>query len=635
MPALQFLADTEMQKLQPFFPSLVPIQSLNLRAALFRCLNELKKSGDLGKEVIIRKSMFDDCKGEKLQELLLSFSTIVLRKVLATGQAGNASIAGRLALAKTVTSKEHGSLLPLAIAHRASLTALLRKKRELRERCVGFGHTLKLKELELDHRFEAVVATQNLLDQHAIPDHTVSRVSALFERNWQGNGQMVSVIEQGEEQGLDDALLDKPFEATWSEVSQGKHRDENGTSRHGLLEDLSRRVAEQQSRLGQWKDFREAMQRDIQTPAVSKKQELGLTRNTSDSQDMQKCKDRDFVFSPRKSPRKSGWKIDQGAITMSPTPSELGGPKEQNTSSKTSIPQPTPVLDGSSMESPPEAQARLSVGATITHDASLDDSDDSGFSEVLGEHLHYTDSQDNLIPVSILEASSPSIRSKRLLTHDSDDPLFNVPRIGAHGPSVTSSRPHATIEDGILNSKGNDQTPLALSPNCELDAERGPRDEDEILAEQIISMTINAAPTPAKPKQSLAERTRQSMAFAGPSGFQGLTAREASPPSSPSIAASNETRFTNNSTGSTLLERTRQSISMLPPKAQASRKSMLNRRESKIYPTNQFETPKKQLAVVEEATPPEVLFSPGAGYDSVFKSRPRIAVSPTPSPMLS
>ena len=56
------------------------------------------------------------------------------------------------------------------------------------------------------------------------------------------------------------------------------------------------------------------------------------------------------------------------------------------------------------------------------------------------------------------------------------------------------------------------------------------------------------------------------------------------------------------------------------------------RRTSKIYPTNQFETPRRQT-IAQRLTPPEELFSPGAGYDSVFKSRPKIAFSPATSPV--
>jgi hypothetical protein len=62
----------------------------------------------------------------------------------------------------------------------------------------------------------------------------------------------------------------------------------------------------------------------------------------------------------------------------------------------------------------------------------------------------------------------------------------------------------------------------------------------------------------------------------------------------------------------------------------------------KIFPINQFETPgKPRMAMTEEetkrwrdrnATPTEKLFSQDAEYASVFKSRPRIKMSPNPSP---
>ena len=62
-----------LQKLQPFFPPLEPLQSLNLRAALYRSLNELKKNGVLGRESVLRKTMLDECKGDKFYEILVMF----------------------------------------------------------------------------------------------------------------------------------------------------------------------------------------------------------------------------------------------------------------------------------------------------------------------------------------------------------------------------------------------------------------------------------------------------------------------------------------------------------------------------------------------------------------------------------
>lgn len=578
--------------------------------------------------------MFDNCKGEKLQELLVSFSTIVLRKNLATGQAGKTSIAGRLALAKRVTSKDCESFLPLAVAHRASLTALLSRKRELKDNYDGFGRTLKSKELELDQRFETVVSTQDFLDQHVIPDHTVSRVSALFEKNWHSDDRMVDVIAQGEEQGLGDSSLDKPFEETWSEVASGRYGEQNGTCRHGLLQDLENRVAEQQARLSQWKEFREAMKRDTKPRVAPNKQDLGLTRITSNDQNLQKRKDRDFVFSPRKSPRKSGWEIEHQADEVSPTPSKPAAADKEEAYSRSLMRQPDSVVNNSPMGKVHESQAQLPVGTMPAHDASLDYSDESGFSEISRGIWHHVEPSDHAVQLSILGASSPSIRPKKSSAQENNDHVLDPVRNTSNGTSATRSKTDRDPADHRDSDTGDD-SPVGLpaygKPEVKIDSK--PRDEDDILTEQIISMTINAAPTPAKPKLSLAERTRHSMAFATPSGFQGLTAREASPPPFPSVGARNETKYTDNGAANTLLERTRQSISMLPLKPGASRNSMHNRRKSKIYPTNQFETPKKQLSMVEEATPPEVLFSPGAGYDSVFKSRPRIAVSPTPSPM--
>lgn len=166
-------------------------------------------------------------------------------------------------------------------------------------------------------------------------------------------------------------------------------------------------------------------------------------------------------------------------------------------------------------------------------------------------------------------------------------------------------------------------------------------DEDKVLAEQIISMTLNAAPTPAKPKLSLSERTRQSIAFASPSRFQGLRSDESPRIYPPSAAVNNQVPQIGNTTAktTTLLERTRQSISLLPsnpnPNPHASRKSSMHvrRTSQKIYLTKPFETPRKQqLMMGKGLTPPEELFTPGAGYESVFKSRPKVAVSPVGTP---
>lgn len=69
------------QRFQACWPIYEPIQSKELRNIAFKWLTDLKKAGLLqtGGNVIIRRSLFDECCGERYEELLLALSTMVLR----------------------------------------------------------------------------------------------------------------------------------------------------------------------------------------------------------------------------------------------------------------------------------------------------------------------------------------------------------------------------------------------------------------------------------------------------------------------------------------------------------------------------------------------------------------------------
>ena len=569
----------------------------------------------------MRKSMFDDCKREKLQELLASFSTIVLRKTIATGDAGKVSIGGRLAIAKQVTTKEHESLLPLAIAHRASLTGLLRKKRELRARYRSFDSTVSAKEKELENRFEAVVQTQGFLDENKIPDNMVSRLSTLLEKHLQGDPDLVAAISQGEEHGLRDSLLDRPFQDVWPEVSNGNFDGKTDTVRQGLFQDLERRVANQESRLSQWKEFKDAIQRETKPKVVSQAQDLSLTRSTSNEQEHQKRRERDLVFSPRKSPRKSDWGLKKLTDESSPTPAMLKTPRFPTKPSTSASRHFSVVRKAGEEDQGPEAHERDSVDHASRNGPSCNGSHNSSFSEVSEVQLHDIASPDNA--VRFMDVGAASATSVEAVDLADSEVRHNNP----------SSPP---IETGVVSARN------VISSISNGHSETKILDEDDVLAEQIISMTLNAAPTPTKSKLSLSERTRQSIALAGPNKFQGLRADESSPPYASTTAPNQQVpqseKTTATSTTTTLLERTRQSIALLPTnhQPQKSRKSSMHeRRSSKIYPTNPFETPRKQASKIKGLTPPEEIFTPGAGYDSVFKSRPKVAFSPAASPSAS
>ncbi|PWY73560.1 hypothetical protein BO70DRAFT_364450 [Aspergillus heteromorphus CBS 117.55] len=83
----------------------------------------------------------------------------------------------------------------------------------------------------------------------------------------------------------------------------------------------------------------------------------------------------------------------------------------------------------------------------------------------------------------------------------------------------------------------------------------------------------------------------------------------------------------------TLVERTRKSMSLIPPPTHTKPKeSFRSHRPRPSYPVNQFETPQKQFLPTRSSTPRDELFEEEADYASVFKSRPRVAHSPVASP---
>ena len=156
-------------------------------------------------------------------------------------------------------------------------------------------------------------------------------------------------------------------------------------------------------------------------------------------------------------------------------------------------------------------------------------------------------------------------------------------------------------------------------------------DEDDAMAQRIISSVINAKPSPAKAKPSLIERTRISMAVP----ISDIA--ECNEPRPPSTTEHDQKATTTAPSISSisLLERTRQSMSILPARAREPQKL----RQSQSFPINQCVTPRRQQAEPnkeesgKDSTPRELLFTEEADYESVFKSRPRIKISPISSPV--
>ncbi|KAL4754575.1 hypothetical protein BDW72DRAFT_213440 [Aspergillus terricola var. indicus] len=498
--------ETARDKLRPFFPPLEPLQSVNLRAALYRILSDLKKNGDLGRETILRKSMLDDCKGEKFDELLAVFSTNVLRRKIS---ARNPAI--NLSLASGLTRQEYTLLLPLILAHRVSLSTLSERRERVRDTYEKFSQLLDRKKEELDTRSES--------DTHAIQvrDTDIEALAREARANWQGSVEWANTLLYGGLNSSRDAFLELPFDNAWSQAMTSTVDKLRTTStRPDLVLDLETRVSRQRARLQTWYQYSESLKRSgsasLTKPAATNKAPQLIFR-------------------------------DHQSLTVASISKAVRQPVNRG---------PPNVGDQNILLSISEAMERIN-GASRQRQSSPD-----------------------LIPEL--------------------EPEPKPETSGSHPPI---ERPE--VFEPPTGSTASDYT-------------------DEELFK-------------GRPREisTLTERTRRSMSF-----FEGIA-------ESPPQAEPNSVKDSTNPNleeaqhreSYTLVERTRKSMSLLPPPRDPPRPPRHSRKSRVSFPVNQFETPPKPSTYdipSRASTPRDELFEEQADYASVFKSRPRIALSPVASP---
>ncbi|KIW06134.1 uncharacterized protein PV09_03297 [Verruconis gallopava] len=609
--------DETRDKLQPFFPPLEPLQSLNLRAALFRCLNELKKNGVLARESVLRKTMLDECKGEKFMELLVIFSTLVLRKVDASSVPKKArSTAYRIATAPVLSAAQQGSLIPLSVAHIASLRNILKTRQEKRQRYAQFEELLDCKRHQLRQRVKSSVQSKRRESNVNEEMH----IKKVIVDNWAGNqSKWAQALLTGDDIKAGDLPLQMPFHDLWPIISDGGSLDGDATNM-GLLTNLQKRVQTQKERLSMWQEFQENLKDDEHDGVRD------ATEKTVKITNFKFDRHQRFQFIP-------GRVIDGSRQTPSAINETYSG-----------------ILHSLRAELNDASKLRRTGGPGWTekyvrrsefqdHDVfSPIKSSSSVMMTGQAKKLDITQNQPTLHPLSTVERSNINgFKIHRLGRNDSKSDSTNFST--TMEPS-TGYRRTRDILTGENRQPTRSATPEMVASPINITQPSPENSTDVTVADHIISSIVNATPSPAKQSYlSLTERTRMSMAFLN----GGNNAAESSetdiviPSANSSELDPKELPPSNNvQRRVSLLERTRLSMAAIPAQAPKSRKSLATKqkRES-LYPINQFETPGKPHrppSPRRDATPTEKLFSDDAEYASVFKSRPRVALSPVFSP---
>ncbi|KAF2188614.1 hypothetical protein K469DRAFT_660335 [Zopfia rhizophila CBS 207.26] len=639
------------QKLQPFFPPLEPLQSLNLRAALYRCLNELKKNGVLGRESVLRKTMLDECKGEKFYEILVPFSTAVLRKVLASRKENRKRMAvvRELATASMLSNNRQSSLIPLAIAHKAALVNVLKRKDEKRRRYREFEDLMAAKVDEINQRNKQCKATPRSR-KPSVPQNDAAAIKKQLKDNWIGNQQWLDTMLHGDDVQVEDAFLSRSFPEVWRMVEKGR-RLQDATPDVGVLENLQARIEEQQTRLQKWKSFHDKMLKDrptssSQRPSESKGQASAGNFKFDDHLNLQlrssKSKEDETTI------QKEALHPEYQTIIADMEVELLHVSKAKHNRSTA-----PPMRRRGSSFSNPRSPARRKKSRSDTAPK---------------KPIHYPASEKPAKPAPSSREQSketmpppPLMREPTSTPTDSDTTLIGHRSTSVRAIPTPPEAPEYAIEDDedAIHETSN-LLPTVSSPPHPIPERVQPRSpspppssyfpseppvleapalsHEEELAEQIISSIGEATPSPVKkqPRPPLMERARISMAHA--SGFQPI---EESPPDAnplPELPAAKPAAPLDRRTS--LLERTRLSMASMAanPRPQPKKEKRKSTRQS-LYPVNQFETPKsrKSFQALEakhsgEKTPKEELFSDDVDYERVFKSRPKIAQSPILSP---
>ncbi|KAK1752356.1 HAUS augmin-like complex subunit 6 N-terminus-domain-containing protein [Echria macrotheca] len=653
--------DEARDKLQPFFPPLDQVQSINLRAALLRSLEHAKKNGALGRDAVVRKTMLDECKGERLEEVLAVFSSAVLKKLVAEQQLNerrHPSLAQTLALENRGYSGERTELITLALAYRASLRQGLDRKNAARARYNEFTELMELKERNIMRR-KAQVET---LQEQAKGKRDVSEDSKLdvwrtVRNNWSGNERWMEALLYGDSHARKDGVLSTPFDRVWRRVEAGRLADLESKSA-GLLEQLDGRVKSQKERLERWQGFRQRLlgksstRLDTEKPRPTQKQKgVDLGFRVHETLHLGRMSPRKL---PRNKPREIQEEYDELIRSLKTELADLS-PRARQIPLFFQRPLGTETGDPSTANPEPEAISDIS-----------DLEDDPAPSQPLPTHRE---------PVKTLE---PVLRrTKTLLHHSFENDNHEEPRplrrsatvqsrnsafTSRRTPSLSPTRSPDKVPSPPMVQPSPQKSPtlstrspprvIPISPERTPSPER-PISPTQQLADQILASVNAASPSPMKKPRhtlSLAERTRLSMArrsshtlnksyLEDEDDLHELQSERLAAQRTPTVSIEPAEPTDGDGDGGyeDLVARTRRSMAgfeAAQKKAQLERRRSLRKskqvqpsRTSGYFPAVDEEEQNTTLLLAEE------LMSGDVDQDAVFMSRPKIKTSPVGTPI--
>ena len=519
--------------------------------------------------------MLDDCKGPRFEEVLAALSTSVIYKALAEDES-DTSIVRQILLGKQNMTSIDTALL--SMSYRALLTKRLSQKAELSQQYRKFGRMLDLKSHEIEERGDLILTALREWTERSVPKRTITKLTQHLSDNWRGDRSWIDELVQGDRFRPRNSLLERPFDKIWRHASNDTLYEVRPDNKKSLLEDLEGRVLMQNKRIEKWKQIKQNLDKETKCANQS---------NPPYFNDTEKAVDED---------------CQQGRYRSRIVPSRY---------------KPHTTKD--------DLHLRESFNEATYQD------EKSRHKDV--QHLSRPDFDGTVIPGSFILPPH----------HESQPPSEEIS--GIETPSLT------TDDDSLDTNCSND----CIRPKGASGAGSFGQSVDEFLPRQIDlhaeskklatlePASSHAQSVIAQMPLSLAERTRMSMALASPSKVLQNEETQSQVAFLPLLPEQEDSLVLTSGLQSTggpcrsasLIDRTRLSMSLMSTTSYGRRQSF-KPRVSKVYPVNQFNSPGREQSSLEPAEASileEILPDAEADYESVFKSRPKIALSPGLKPV--
>lgn len=632
--------------------------------------------------------MLDDCKGDKFEEVLLLFSATVLRKQLLSSRRTQPSFIGRnLELSKNIDKRELSTVNTLSLAYRASLARTLQSRATLDLTLNNFRTALYEKTNDYHQRHLKLLESQNETSL-ALSPQSEELTRRELRQNWVGSIEGCDALLAGAKAASADPYMDASFDGLWHHFRQGT-APQVPPERISLLESLQSRVVEQDDRLRLWKAYKDVFEESNKPVNPSQVSSAPLSQDVTAEahgldifnqhrnirveqttpvfvnpwvgpmmdyehvvQDMKqalsevrKRKQKQHGGANHAAPLVDSTRRTNTMPRQAPIPVFLGGSKDPKEDLFSPLKRPllestnsTPVT----IRNVPH-QTHQWLSRTYSQPVTTPQSVKSGYDVELGSRINFSYGS-GLSPREFTEPS-PSVHRDRERHVKASTPISTNGR--EVSPQLEAVASNTTHYDSVVSRQENsiDDPVTSLEHKIEkMGVEDRERLSPPLDLPDYSPPTHSSPPAPIYRQRSpqeqpdLSERARMSLAsFRSSENSQPLPQPTSD---APQLIESVETSSAE-SRRISLAERALMSMNQasLNPQPQC-RTTTKERPRSSFFPSTaaQFSTPMKSgrnsLGGTLDTTPRDRLFEQDAEYASVFKSRPKIAMSPVLSPQL-